>query len=140
MRKTHEYVVKEQNRDAGKVFIITKMSAVAGEYLAEEMFRVMGQSRFYSIPPEVVQMGTAGLATVGLTALANADREAARLISQRLLSTVKIRIKHEGKVIERALDPDNDFEEISTLRALKDNVFRLNFDFLTVAAESTTPA
>lgn len=139
MRNSIEFTIKDNNRDFGKAFIITEMSAVQGEELAEEVFRIMSRYNFYSIPPEVMTMGTAGLATVGLAAIANADRDEARAISQRLLSTVKIRIEHEGKSLERALDAETDIEEVSTLRFLKDEVFRLNFDFLTTAAESTTP-
>jgi hypothetical protein len=139
MRNTIEFTIKDSNRDYGKVFIITEMSAVQGEDLAEDVFRVMSRNNFYSIPPEVMSMGTAGLATIGLAAIANANREEARAISQRLLSTVKVRIEHEGKTLERALDAEADIEEVSTLRFIKDEVFRLNFDFLTTAAESNTP-
>lgn len=139
MRNTIEIIINDNNRDFGKAFIIQEMSAVQGEELAEEMFRVMSRNNFFNIPPEVMTMGTAGLATIGLAAIANADRDAARAINQRLLSTVKIRIENEGRALERPLDAETDIDEVSTLRRLKDEVFKLNFDFLTVAAESNTP-
>ncbi|HDU2632356.1 TPA: hypothetical protein ACHR7L_004671 [Yersinia enterocolitica] len=133
-RKQITYTVEDEGRDKGKEFIITEMSAWDAEELSEEIYRAMGHGEFNSLPADVVAMGVAGLATVGVSVLAAAPASVSRPISDRILSTVEIVITNEGKDINRAIKPI-DFEEISTIRTLKDKVFELNFGFLSLAAK-----
>ncbi|HEN3634134.1 TPA: hypothetical protein U5E30_002757 [Yersinia enterocolitica] len=133
-RKQITYIVEDEDRDKGKEFIITEMSAWDAEELSEEIYRAMGHGEFNSLPADVVSMGVAGLATVGVSVLAAAPASVSRPISDRILSTVEIVITNEGKDINRAIKP-LDFEEISTIRTLKDKVFELNFGFLSLAAK-----
>lgn len=133
-RKQITYIVEDEGRDKGKEFIITEMSAWDAEELSEEIYRAMGHGEFNSLPADVVAMGVAGLATVGISVLAAAPASVSRPISDRILSTVEIVITNEGKDITRSIKPI-DFEEISTIRALKDKVFELNFGFLSLAAK-----
>ncbi|EKN4009739.1 TPA: hypothetical protein PXI74_003859 [Yersinia enterocolitica] len=133
-RKQITYTVEDEGRDKGKEFIITEMSAWDAEELSEEIYRAMGHGEFNSLPADVVSMGVAGLATVGISVLAAAPASVSRPISDRILSTVEIVITNEGKDINRAIKP-LDFEEISTIRTLKDKVFELNFGFLSLAAK-----
>ncbi|MGT3277443.1 hypothetical protein ACX1IE_17820 [Yersinia enterocolitica] len=133
-RKEIIYIVDAEGRDNGKEFIITEMSAWDAEELSEEIYRAMGHGEFNSLPADVVAMGVAGLATVGVSVLAAAPASVSRPIADRILSTVEIVITNEGKGITRAIKPI-DFEEISTIRTLKDKVFELNFGFLSLAAK-----
>ncbi|ELI8281156.1 hypothetical protein ACT4JQ_004672 [Yersinia enterocolitica] len=133
-RKQITYTVEDEGRDKGKEFIITEMSAWDAEELSEEIYRAMGHGEFNSLPADVVSMGVAGLATVGISVLAAAPASVSRPISDRILSTVEIVITNEGKDITRSIKPI-DFEEISTIRTLKDKVFELNFGFLSLAAK-----
>ncbi|EMY4690300.1 TPA: hypothetical protein ACPZRY_004353 [Yersinia enterocolitica] len=133
-RKQITYTVEDEGRDKGKEFIITEMSAWDAEELSEEIYRAMGHGEFNSLPADVVSMGVAGLATVGVSVLAAAPASVSRPISDRILSTVEIVITNEGKDITRSIKP-LDFEEISTIRTLKDKVFELNFGFLSLAAK-----
>lgn len=133
-RKQITYIVEDEGRDNGKEFIITEMSAWDAEELSEEIYRAMGHGEFNSLPADVVSMGVAGLATVGISVLAAAPASVSRPISDRILSTVEIVITNEGKDITRHIKP-LDFEEISTIRKLKDKVFELNFGFLSLAAK-----
>ncbi|HDZ8861671.1 TPA: hypothetical protein RUX24_003841 [Yersinia enterocolitica] len=133
-RKQITYIVEDEGRDKGKEFIITEMSAWDAEELSEEIYRAMGHGEFNSLPADVVAMGVAGLATVGISVLAAAPASVSRPISDRILSTVEIVITNEGKDITRVIKPI-DFEEISTIRTLKDKVFELNFGFLSLAAK-----
>ncbi|EOI7432027.1 hypothetical protein OZ691_000330 [Yersinia enterocolitica] len=133
-RKQITYIVEDEGRDKGKEFIITEMSAWDAEELSEEIYRAMGHGEFNSLPADVVAMGVAGLATVGVSVLAAAPASVSRPISDRILSTVEIVITNEGKDITRSIKPI-DFEEISTIRTLKDKVFELNFGFLSLAAK-----
>jgi len=132
MRKEITWQVDDNNRDNGKEFVITEMSAWDAEELAEDIMRCMSQGGYFDIQPEVIQMGVAGLATIGLSVIASADRETARMLGQRLLESVDMVITHDGKQSRRKVK-DIDFEEVSTIRQIKDKVMHLNFDFLTIA-------
>ncbi len=131
-RKEIPFVVTEENRDKGKEFIITEMSAWDADSLAQDIFRAMGESNYTGIPPDVIAMGCAGLATVGLSVISASSADVARMIRDRLMDTVEIVITHEGKRNQRKVNGPIDFEEVSTIRAVLDKVFQVNFDFLTI--------
>lgn len=133
-RKEIPFIVEDDNRDNGKEFIITEMSAWDADELAQDLFRSMGESGFSGIPADVIAMGCAGLATLGLNVISAASPEVARKLRDRLMSTVQIVITHEGSRQVRTVKPV-DFEEVSTIRQVMDKVFKVNFDFLTIAGE-----
>ena len=133
-RKEIPFIVEDDNRDNGKEFIITEMSAWDADELAQDLFRSMGESGFSGIPADVIAMGCAGLATLGLNVISAASPEVARKLRDRLMSTVQIVITHEGSRQVRTAKPV-DFEEVSTIRQVMDKVFKVNFDFLTIAGE-----
>lgn len=134
-RKEIPFIVEEEGRDKGKEFIITEMSAWDADSLAQDIFRAMGDSNYNSIPADVIAMGCAGLATVGLSVISASSPEVARQLRDRLMSTVDIVITNDGKRQQRKVNGSLDFEEVSTIRSLLDKVFQVNFDFLTIAGE-----
>lgn len=133
-RKEIPFIVEDENRDKGKEFIITEMSAWDADSLAQDIFRAMGESNFTGIPPDVIAMGCAGLATMGINVISAASPDVARALRDRLLSTVQIVITHDGHHQVREVKPI-DFEEVSTIRNLMDQVFKVNFEFLIIAGE-----
>jgi hypothetical protein len=134
-RKEIPFVVEEEGRDKGKEFLITEMSAWDADTLAQDIFRAMGDSNFSEIPADVIAMGCAGLATVGLSVISASSPDIARELRDRLMSTVDIIITNDGKQQQRKVNGSLDFEEVSTIRTLLDKVFQVNFDFLTIAGE-----
>jgi hypothetical protein len=134
-RKEIPFIVEEEGRDKGKEFIITEMSAWDADTLAQDIFRAMGDSNYSQIPADVIAMGCAGLATVGLSVISASSPDVARQLRDRLMSTVDIVIIHEGARQQRQVKGELDFEEVSTIRKLLDKVFQVNFDFLTIAGE-----
>ncbi|ENG5503826.1 hypothetical protein ACT4JQ_004703 [Yersinia enterocolitica] len=132
-RKQITYIVEDECRDKGKEFLITEMSAWDADELAQDIFREMGESNFSGIPADVIAMGCAGLATVGINVLCAASPDVSRKLRDRLISTVQIVITHDGSRQVREVK-SIDFEEVSTIRTLMDKVFGVNFDFLTIAA------
>ncbi|MBA7802510.1 hypothetical protein HV170_13395 [Citrobacter freundii] len=134
-RKEIPFIVEEEGRDKGKEFLITEMSAWDADSLAQDIFRAMGDSNYSSIPADVIAMGCAGLATVGLSVISASSPEVARQLRDRLMSTVDIIITNDGKCQQRKVNGSLDFEEVSTIRSLLDKVFQVNFDFLTIAGE-----
>lgn len=134
-RKEISFIVEAEGRDKGKEFLITEMSAWDADTLAQDIFRAMGDSGFSEIPADVIAMGCAGLATVGLSVISASSPDVARQLRDRLMSTVDIIITHEGARQQRKVKGELDFEEVSTIRTLLDKVFQVNFDFLTIAGE-----
>ncbi|WP_145580297.1 hypothetical protein [Yersinia mollaretii] len=134
-RKEIIYIVDAEGRDNGKEFIITEMSAWDADSLAQDIFRAMGDSNYTGIPADVIAMGCAGLATVGLSVISASSPEVAHTLRDRLMSTVEIVITHDGNRSRRQVKGSIDFEEVSTIRKLLDKVFQTNFDFLTIAGE-----
>ncbi|EGY9190014.1 hypothetical protein PF334_003245 [Salmonella enterica] len=134
-RKEIPFIVEEEGRDKGKEFLITEMSAWDADSLAQDIFRAMGDSNYSSIPADVIAMGCAGLATVGLSVISASSPEVARQLRDRLMSTVDIIITNDGKRQQRKVNGSLDFEEVSTIRSLLDKVFEINFNFLTIAGE-----
>ncbi|MBW7622085.1 hypothetical protein LDJ78_16285 [Citrobacter portucalensis] len=134
-RKEIPYIVETEGRDKGKEFLITEMSAWDADSLAQDIFRAMGDSNYSSIPADVIAMGCAGLATVGLSVISASSPEVARQLRDRLMSTVDIIITNDGQRQQRKVNGSLDFEEVSTIRTLLDKVFQVNFDFLTIAGE-----
>ncbi|WP_302421450.1 hypothetical protein [uncultured Citrobacter sp.] len=134
-RKEIPFIVETEGRDKGKEFLITEMSAWDADSLAQDIFRSMGDSNYSSIPADVIAMGCAGLATVGLSVISASSPEVARQLRDRLMSTVDIIITNEGQRQQRKVNGSLDFEEVSTIRTILDKVFQVNFDFLTIAGE-----
>ncbi|EKN4744831.1 hypothetical protein GNO68_004214 [Yersinia enterocolitica] len=134
-RKEIIYIVDAEGRDNGKEFIITEMSAWDADSLAQDIFRAMGDSNYTGIPADVIAMGCAGLATVGLSVISASSPEVAHTLRDRLMATVEIVITHDGNRNRRQVKGSIDFEEVSTIRKLLDKVFQTNFDFLTIAGE-----
>lgn len=134
-RKEIPFIVETEGRDKGKEFLITEMSAWDADTLAQDIFRAMGDYNYSSIPADVIAMGCAGLATVGLSVISASSPEVARQLRDRLMSTVDIIITSEGQRQQRKVNGSLDFEEVSTIRTLLDKVFEINFNFLTIAGE-----
>ena len=134
-RREEQIIIQQEgSRDNGKVFIAKELSAYEGWEVSQELFRVMGQSGFTSIPDDVIRMGCAGLATLGLSVISAASMESASAIRNRLMKSVTIVIQHDGKEQIRGALPE-DFEEIETIRIVLDKVFEINFGFLVLGGE-----
>ncbi|WP_437609685.1 hypothetical protein [Erwinia sp. V71] len=133
-RKEVPFIVDDEGRDKGKEFLITEMSAWDADEMAQDIFRAMGDSKFSEIPPDVIAMGCAGLATVGLSVISASSPDVARMLRDRLMATVQIIITNNGSQQVRAVK-SIDFEEVSTIRQVMDKVFKVNFDFLAIAGE-----
>lgn len=134
-REIHFKIEDKASRDFGSEFIITEMSAWDAEELAQDIFRSMGDSGFSGISPDVINMGCAGLATVGLSVLSAASPDVSKQLRDRLMSTVQIVIRHDGHENVRPVNGREDLEEVSTIRKLMDEVFKVNFSFLAIGGE-----
>lgn len=135
-RKEINFTVEDKSsRDFGKEFKITEMAAIDASDLAEELFRIMGKEGFTGIPEDVISMGCAGLASLGINVLTAASPEVSRKLRDTLLDTVEIVFDNAGKVVTRKVNARMDFEEVSTIRTVLDKVFEVNFSFLTLGGK-----
>lgn len=136
-RKTKDLIIEDvASRDHGKKFRITEMSAWDGEEMAQDITRIMGEVGFSGIPDDVINMGSAGLATLGLSFLSAASKEVSGEVKKRLINTAKIVITgQDGKESENNINPALDFEEVQTIRQLLDEIFKMNFSFFTKGDE-----
>lgn len=134
-RKEITFIVEDEGRDKGKEFVITEMSAWDADTMSQDIFRAMGDSDFAGIPPDVIAMGCAGLATVGLSVISASSPEVAKNLRDRLIDTVDIVITTDKTTNRRKVNGTLDFEEVSTIRTLLDKVFQVNFSFLMIAGE-----
>jgi hypothetical protein len=156
MRKTSIYTVTEENRDKGKVFQITEMSAAEAEQWAIRAFFAL-MNAGVDIPDEIASMGFAGfaamnqeddetkeiakmqilgLASVVLGALGRVPYPMAKPLLDDMMDCVKIIPDPSKPQVVRAL-MDIDIEEVSTRLKLRKSVFDLHIDFLEPAALST---
>lgn len=134
-RKEITFIVEDEGRDKGKEFVITEMSAWDADTMSQDIFRAMGDSDFAGIPPDVIAMGCAGLATVGLSVISASSPEVAKNLRDRLIDTVDIVITTDKTTNRRKVNGTLDFEEVATIRTLLDKVFQVNFSFLMIAGE-----
>lgn len=131
-RKTLDYEIKEDNRDAGKRFRLTEMSAMRVEDWATRAFSGMARTGV-QIPMELQEMGLAGIASLGLRAFAAMDSAEMRPLMQEMMACAKI-IPSNPKVQPREITED-DIEEISTLVTLRKEIFELHSGFFARAAK-----
>ena len=139
MRRSREVVIApiegRENRDAGKRFLITEMSAVAGEAWAIRALGAMVRGGI-EIPPEVAKAGMGGLAImfplVGAKAFLSAPFEETKPLLDQLLDCVQI---VEPAITRRLLDTD--IEEIMTLVRLRNEAIELHTGFSPAAASPT---
>jgi len=125
-----------EDRGVKKTFVLTEMSAVDAENLALELAFAMGSSGV-EIPDELADMGFAGLAKLGLTALSKIPFEKAKPMLDRLMACVEIAPNPNKPDVVRAL-VDEDIEDPKTRLILKKEVIKLHLDFLNAASPSTS--
>jgi len=132
MRKKLTYTVSAEGRDKGKVFILTEMPASQAERWAMRAFLALARGGV-ELPDNIASMGMAGIASVGLGALAHLDWRDAQPLVDEMFECVQIQPDPKKPSIVRALVED-DIEEVATRLKLRAEVFKLHTDFSAPAA------
>lgn len=137
MRKTKEIKIEAQNRDQGKRFRITEMSACAQERWATRAVLALlnsGMELPDGVEAEDLQ-GSSGLAKVlgmGVKAFSKIKYDYAEPLYAELLKCVDY-LGTQGETVSRPLDEqtaDEVIEEVTTLFMLRKEVLSLHLDFL----------
>jgi hypothetical protein len=138
MRKTTQYRVTEENRDKGKLFLLTEMSSSRAEAWAMRVLLALVGGNV-SLPENFEELGMAALAELGIRAVGGLKWEVAEPLLNEMLECVQF-IPDPSKLhIVRDLFPE-DIEEIMTRINLRVEVWKLHMDFLSAVVPSISPA
>lgn len=135
-RKVLPYTVSAPGRDHGKVFVLTEMPATQAEKFAMRAFLAMSRSGM-EIPDDVQGLGLAGLAMLGLNAIAGMQFGEAEPLMDEMMACVKLQYDPKHPEATRALIAD-DVEEVGTLLAIRKELLTLHTGFSFPAAKSTS--
>lgn len=128
-RKTIEYIVEGDNRDSGKMFVITEMPATQAEKWAMRAFMAMGAAGI-EVPDDIASQGVAGLSSMSDTILKSLTKvpwDQAEPLIDELMTCVKFKPSAD-KSLTRSL-VENDIEEIGTRLKLRWQVIQLHLGF-----------
>jgi hypothetical protein len=131
MRKIITITIDE-GRDKGKKFKLTEWSAVQTERWIMRAVFGLGKAGV-ELPPEVLQLGAAGIAYAIATQATKMPSRLGIRLSNELMECVQI----VETAITRSL-VDEDIEDVSTLLKLKSEVLKMTFGFFAFAASQTS--
>ena len=89
MRKTKIVTIEAENRDKGKTFLLTEMSAAQAEKWAARAFLALAKSGA-ELPAGAADAGLAGVATAGLAALSGLDWDLAEPLLDEMFRCIQI--------------------------------------------------
>lgn len=142
--KTVRIQAEAGNRDAGKTFLITEMSAGQAETWAIRALSAVAQSGL-DIPPDVMRMGMGALVAVGFKGLITMSFVEAAPLLDEMMGCVQIVPDPKNPHVVRPVD-DEDIEEVTTRLVLRSEVWELHTGFSPAAflsklgtAATTTP-
>jgi hypothetical protein len=135
-RKNAVVKITDDNRDKGKAFLITEMSATQGEAWAMRAILAL-MAGDVELPEGFERMGMAGIAEVGLKALSGLHWEVAEPLLADMMACVQFIPDPLKQNVLRDLF-EEDIEEISTRVKLKAEVWKLHTDFLQAATPSNS--
>lgn len=135
-RNTSKYLVTDENRDAGKVFLITEMPASQGESWAFRAILAL-IANGTELPEGFENSGMAGMAEIGIKALSGLKWEVAEPLLNEMMDCVQIIPDPAKPIVFRKLI-ESDIEEIMTRVKLRMEVWTLHTDFLKAAVRSAS--
>lgn len=133
-RKIKTVEIEAEGRDKGKVFVLTEMPASRSEEWAVRVFQGMARSKI-DVSPELSRSGLAGIAVLGLHALAGLSFDDLKPLMAEMFACIQIRPNpREPKVVRDLIE--DDIEEVKTRLKLRDEVFELHTGFSLAGAAS----
>lgn len=127
-----------EGADAGKVFVVQKMSLEVGDTWANRVALALFKSGVdisglipmdeNGKPVFRGMIDMVGIVNVALKALGGVDEEVAQALLKQVLTNVKIRLPNGT---ERSAIMETDITEIGTLWKLRIEAIKVNLDFLT---------
>ncbi len=133
-RTTENYTVTDDNRDRGKVFVLTELPASKAEAWAMRAILAL-MAGGVELPENFERLGMAGMAEVGIKALSGLKWEVAEPLLNEMWECVQIMPDPTKPHVVRPLI-EQDIEEIATRIKLRAQVWKLHTDFLKAVAPS----
>lgn len=140
-RKVKEVTITFEGRDQGKTFLVTEMSADAGEKWAYRALLALSRGGF-EVPPGIFEAGMAGLASIvpylvviGFRSLHGARWDEMETLLDELMTCVKYKPPIVG-IPPQEITPgiNSQIEEIRTRVELRKEVLMLHVDPFALAA------
>lgn len=131
-RATATVTITDDNRDKGKVFLITEMPASQAEEWAARAILALIQGGA-ELPAGFETTGMAGLAELGIKALAGLKWELVKPLMAEMFGCVQIIPDPAKPAVVRGLI-DQDIEEVPTRIKLRAEVWKLHTGFLKAVA------
>lgn len=133
MLKTSEVTIPEDGgRDKGKTFVLTEMPALRAERWALKAMNGLARANV-EIPDTVVGAGIVGVWVMGVKMLFAMDFSVCEELADEMLTCIAIRPDPGNPQFLRplagAMAVQGDVEEVTTLRLLREEVFRLHVGF-----------
>ena len=133
-RKVDTFTVSKENRDKGKSFTLTEMSAYDGERWALRAILAITNTGA-AVPAEALEAGMAGLAVVGIQAMGLLKADTV----QPLLDELWACVKYQPNPKTLARQPmENDIEEVSTRVDIYQALLKLHTGFSMPVASPTS--
>ncbi|MCJ2087269.1 hypothetical protein MKK88_14930 [Methylobacterium sp. E-005] len=126
--------VDDDNRDKGKTFLLTELSAEEAEDWGLRALLALS-SAGAEVPDDFEDAGMAGLAAMGVDALRGLKYEVVRPLWRQMFQCVQICPNAQNQNVVRGLVPD-DIEEISTRLLLRKEIVELHVNFSRLASLS----
>lgn len=127
--------VEDENRDKGKTFLLTELSAEDAEDWGLRALLALS-SAGAEVPDDFEDAGMAGLAAMGVDALRGLKYEVVQPLWRQMFSCVQIcPDPKRPDTVARGLVPD-DIEEISTRLLLRKEIVELHINFSRLASLS----
>lgn len=115
--KKETVTITADNRDKGKVFIVTEMPARPFEKWAIKALTAMGQAGI-ELPDDLSEMGAMGLAILGFKSIIKIQFERAEELLDEMFLYFEIQPDPNNPAIKRPII-DSDIEEVATRLKLR---------------------
>ena len=127
-RRELRFTIAEKNRDHGKTFLITEMSADKAEWWAARALLALTNAGA-DLPAGAAAAGMAGFAAAGLQSLQNRRAEVVKPLMDEMFECIQY--LHEGKMPAQPILPGDlsQIEEVSTRVQLRKAVLELHVGF-----------
>lgn len=126
-RKVVTITIDLPGRDNGKVFLLTEMSALKAEKWAARALLVLARSNM-QVPDDITSTGMAGIAMLGIHALAGVDFTQAEPLLDEMMSCVEY-IPDPARPQVKRHPWEDDIEEVRTFIRLREEVLSLHVGF-----------
>lgn len=138
MRAKATYTVTDENRDKGKIFLLTEMPASKAESWA--MRAILALMNDVKLPEGIGEnMSMAAMAEIGIQALAKLKWEVAEPLLDEMWQCIQVCPDPSKPFVVRPLI-EEDIEEITTRIKLREEVWKLHTGFLPAVGISKSGA